>query len=298
MRLSTYQRFASTIWMIVALASCKSLPQSPSANQVDSIKTEQAASDRTAQGNDKTDRDQQATGAPGPKDTPKPIAAALQPGQYCYQSSDDVEDIDIRINIDSADSVIGNQVGVVHDEKAAYYTSYRSDLNGTIDGSNLNLDIATWIEHDKQNQQETWKVSPTELRTKTHKLTEANCKIVNKSFQSENGLEAEDLTEGANRVNTQEVFFDAGKSSTTVSNSVVRGDLDRYLITAQGGQQLDLSITAIESNAAFDVVSPSGLILGTEQSKQRILLPDMGEYQIIVGGTRGNATYDLAIAIQ
>ncbi len=295
MRLFSYQRFASIIWMMAALASCESLPQSPSANQVDSIKTEHTASEQTAQGSDKMDGDH---GAPGSKNTPKPIAAVLQPGQYCYQSSDDVEDIDVRIQIDSANSVMGNQVGVIHNEKAAYYTSYRSDLNGTIDGSNLNLDIATWIEYDKQNQQETWTVSPTELRTKTNKLTQANCEIVNKAFQSAEGLEAKDLTEDANRVNTQEVFFDTGESSTTVSNSVVRGDLDRYVITAQGGQKMDLSITSVENNAVFDVVSPSGLVLGTEQSKQKILLPDTGEYQIIVGGTRGNATYDLAIAIQ
>ncbi|PZO55763.1 MAG: hypothetical protein DCF15_09850 [Phormidesmis priestleyi] len=294
MRLSTYQRCAS-ILLIAALAGCKSLPQSPPANRANPTATEPAAPDQTAGSSDKTDGDQTAAGS---KDTPKPIAPALQPGQYCYQLSDDIEDIDVRISIDSASSVTGNQVGVVHNQKEAYYTSYRSNLNGTIDGSNLNLDIATWIEYDKQNQQETWKVSPTELRTKTNKLTKANCETVSKSFQSDNGMEAKDLTAGANQVNTQEVFFDAGKSSTTVSNSVVRGDRDRYLITAQGGQQMDLSITSIENNAVFAVVAPSGLILGTEQSKQSIPLPDTGEYQIIVDGTRGNATYDLAIAIQ
>ncbi len=296
MHLSTYQRFAS-ILLIVALTSCNSLTQSPSANRENSRKTEPADPDQTALGRDQQDSDQQAT-ASGSRNTPKQIAAALQPGQYCYQFSNDIENIDIRIRLDSADRVSGNQVGVIHDEKAAYYTSYRSDLNGTIDGSNLNLDIATWIEYDQQNQQETWKVSPTELRTKANKLTKADCEIVNKSFQSENGLEAKDLTEIANQVTTQAVFFEAGKSSTTVSHTVVRGDRDRYLITAQGGQQMDLSITSRENNAVFDVIAPSGIILGTEQSKQRLFLPDTGEYEIIVGGTRGNATYDLAIAIQ
>ncbi len=59
-----------------------------------------------------------------------------------------------------------------------------------------------------------------------------------------------------------------------------------------------MTFTSLENNTVFDVVAPSGIILGTEQSKQSILLSDTGEYQIIVGGTRSNATYDLAIAIQ
>lgn len=61
---------------------------------------------------------------------------------------------------------------------------------------------------------------------------------------------------------------------------------------------MDLSITSLEDNAAFDIVDPSGLILGMELKKETVPLPHTGDYKIIVGGTRGSATYDLAITIK
>ncbi len=232
------------------------------------------------------------------KDKPKPIAPALKPGQYCYQSSNKVQDIQARLTVAPNDQVMGNVQGTIHNESVGYYSSYRRTIDGTIDGSNLNLDVATWIEYDQQHTQETWRVSPDQLSADQDTLINKSCDVVNKAFQDENGLEAKDLTEGANRVKTEAVYFDAGKSSTSVTGSVVRGDRDLYTLTARGGQSMNLSMTSLENNAAFDVVDPSGLILGTELTKEKILLPHTGDYQIIVGGTRGNATYDLAIAIK
>lgn len=231
------------------------------------------------------------------KDTPKPIAPALKPGQYCYQLSDKIQDIQARFTVAASDQVTGDVQGTIHNDKAGYFTSYRSKLDGTIDGSNLNLDVATWIEYDQQNAQETWRVSPNQLKTDRDTLTHKSCEGINPTFQSKSGLEAKDLIEGANRVKRQEVFFDAGKRSTTVSDAVVRGDRDLYVLNARGGQSMNLAITSVENNAVFDVVDPSGIILGTELTKENIPLPHTGAYQIIVGGTRGNAAYDLAIAI-
>ncbi|MEL7356158.1 MAG: hypothetical protein AAFN40_06320 [Cyanobacteria bacterium J06560_6] len=97
---------------------------------------------------------------------------------------------------------------------------------------------------------------------------------------------------------TQQVSFAPGESGTVVSDAVVRGDRNVYVLIAQGGQQMDLSMMSLEDNAVFDVVDPSGFILGTELTQEKIPLPYTGEYQVIVGGTRGNASYDLAIAIE
>lgn len=232
------------------------------------------------------------------KDTPEPVFPALQPGDYCYGTETENETIYVRLAIDSADRVTGDLQGSVHNEKAGYYTSYRQSLDGTIDGSNLNLDVATWIEYDRQNSQETWKVSDRDLQAADNTLSKESCAVVNKVFQNEDGLEASDLTSDANRIKTEEVYFDAGKSSTTVSSAVVRGDRDVYVLSAQGGQQMYLTITSLEDNAEFDVVSPSGVILGTNATDDKFFLPNTGEYQVIVGGTRGNATYDLVIGIE
>ncbi|MEM6453341.1 MAG: hypothetical protein AAF703_23890 [Cyanobacteria bacterium P01_D01_bin.105] len=231
------------------------------------------------------------------KDKPKPIAPALIPGEYCYQANSDDQDLYARVTVDAADRITGDFQGTIHDDKNSYYTSYRQKLDGTIDGSNLNLDVATWIEFDKQNSQETWKVTAQGLSTERETLRLESCDVVDAVFQQD-GLDARDLLDGANQIWRKEVFFDAGKSGTIVSNAVVRGDLDLYTLSAQGGQQMALSISSLENNAVFDVVAPSGIILVREAVQESIYLPDTGQYEIIVGGTRGNATYELKIAIE
>lgn len=232
------------------------------------------------------------------KPTPDPIYPVLKPGKYCYFADTDFETTYVRLSIDSADRVLGEVNSTIHNDENDYYTSYVQAVDGTIDGSNLNLDVTTWIEYDQQNRQETWKVSDDALRTDSTTLDKEKCAAVNKAFQNEEGLEAADLTEGANQVKTTQVFFEAGKSSTTVSDAVIRGDRDVYLVTAQGGQEMALSISSVEDNAVFDVVSPSNMILGTELKQEEIFLPHTGDYKIIVGGNRGNATYDLKIGVK
>ncbi len=298
--LTACQRYLLPVVLLSTLVSCQSAEQSSSSSPPTQPPAEDVAKDSTQDplSPDQAKAPRQADDKASTKDRPKPVKAALKPGEYCYQSSDDVEDIQVRLSIDTADQVTGKMQGNVHNKAESYYTSYRSDLNGTIDGSNLNLDVATWLEADQQNKQETWRVSPDELRTEKEKLSTTSCDVVNKAFQGENGLEDKDLTERANRVNTRSVYFDAGQSRTTLSNSVISGDVDLYTLTAQGGQAMTLSLESRETNAMFSVVDPSGLILGTELTDQSVSLPYTGEYQIIVGSTRGNATYDLAIAIE
>lgn len=287
------QKQTRLLLLSVLLASCNSLPRSvtPSPNAEDN-KTDTGTLDETVR-SDESDKPSETP----QKDTPTPITPILQPGTYCYQSLDEIEDIQVRLSVDSADRVTGDVQGTIHNKANAYYTSYRQLVDGTIDGSNLNVDVTTWIEYDKQNTQQTWRVNSTALEIEKDTLSLANCDKVNAVFQNENGLEAKDLTAAADNVRTQTVYFSAGESGTTLSNAVVRGDRDVYLLTAQGGQVMTLNITALEDNAVFDVVDPSGMILATEQTELDLLLPHTGEYQIIVGGTRGNASYDLAIAI-
>jgi hypothetical protein len=94
------------------------------------------------------------------------------------------------------------------------------------------------------------------------------------------------------------VKFAAGASSTTIKNSVVRSDRNTYLLGAKSGQQMNLKITSLENNAVFDVVSPDGKTVKQEATTWSGKLPANGDYQIIVGGTRGNATYELTVEIK
>jgi hypothetical protein len=102
----------------------------------------------------------------------------------------------------------------------------------------------------------------------------------------------------------QKVRFARGTSSATIRGAVVRGDRDRYYLSAKRGQTMTVKITSIETNAVFQIY-----FAGEQESLQGAgddddatswsgELPADNEYVIVVGGTRGNATYRLTISIK
>jgi hypothetical protein len=114
----------------------------------------------------------------------------------------------------------------------------------------------------------------------------------------------------------QEIKFSSGESSALIKNSVVRGERDQYFLTAKAGQKMEISITAVEANAAFTIYQPGyevsqddyGLLkikgdalLGAGETDAATawegVLPIFGKYLILVGPTRGNTTYKLKISI-
>lgn len=102
----------------------------------------------------------------------------------------------------------------------------------------------------------------------------------------------------------QKVRFAKGSSSTTISGAVIRGDRDRYYVGAQKGQTMSVRITSLEDNAVFQIFLPgeqealSGAGEEDDAMKWSGELPEDAEYVIVVGGTRGNATYKLTISIK
>lgn len=102
---------------------------------------------------------------------------------------------------------------------------------------------------------------------------------------------------------TKRIRFAKGKSSATVSGAVVRGDEDTYILGANVGQTMRVRITSAENNAVFQVMDDDGNYLsgageGDDATNWTGKLPWKGDYKIIVGGTRGNATYRLTVSIQ
>ena len=98
--------------------------------------------------------------------------------------------------------------------------------------------------------------------------------------------------------------FAPGKSYAVVSNAVVRGDRDYYAFGARGGQTITIAITSAEDNAVVQLWFKIGgeWVPADTPPDSRVLygtLPDSdgGQYRIEVGGTRGNATYDLFVGI-
>ena len=102
----------------------------------------------------------------------------------------------------------------------------------------------------------------------------------------------------------KKVRFAKGKSATVIKGAVVRGDRDRYTVGASSGQKMTVSISSLEKNAVFQIYRPGetdtleGAGEGEDATRWSGELPDDGNYVIVVGGTRGNATYSLRIAIK
>lgn len=97
--------------------------------------------------------------------------------------------------------------------------------------------------------------------------------------------------------------FAKGKSSTTVSGAVIRGDRDTYIVGAREGQTMRVKITSLEKNAVFQIEGADGSYLpnaGEEDDATNWSgeLPATGDNKITVGGTRGNATYKLTVSIK
>lgn len=107
----------------------------------------------------------------------------------------------------------------------------------------------------------------------------------------------------AQKSRVQRVRFKAGESSTTIKDSVLNGTRDIYLLGAQKGQKMVLKIASLEDNAVFDVAAPPNKAGQRRMLRQKAVawtgnLPESGEYQVIVGPTRGNASYRLQVSIK
>jgi hypothetical protein len=108
------------------------------------------------------------------------------------------------------------------------------------------------------------------------------------------------LAEGVKR----KIQFERGSSSATVRGSVVRGDQDRYYLKAAKGQTMSVKITSAEDNAVFQIYLPGeektlrGAGEGDDATDWSGELPADAEYVIVVGGTRGNASYTMKVSIE
>jgi hypothetical protein len=123
-------------------------------------------------------------------------------------------------------------------------------------------------------------------------------------------------TAALGRPELPEISFAPGKSAATVDSGVVRGAVKCYTLRARKGQRLSATITSPEKNAVFQIYRPGygftpdqSTLTATSTSLQGAgetddaatwegELPGTGKYLIVVGATRGNATYRLNISVR
>jgi hypothetical protein len=112
------------------------------------------------------------------------------------------------------------------------------------------------------------------------------------------------------------IQFARGASSAEVQGAVIRGERALYSIAARAGQHLSLRVTALEDNAAVQIYAPGakpelrdsvleiagtalpGAAEGEDATQWTGTLPTSGTYLLVVGPTRGNATYRLTVTIR
>lgn len=238
--------------------------------------------------------------SPEASESPAPGATTLAPGTYCYTIDDANQTGAMRLTVDDTSQVLGDSSITIHNDEASYYSSYTQTFVGRLSGNSAAVDVTTWIEYDRQMGAETWTVTAAALTLPNEVLVAADCndEAVVSRFEAYDDLDAAALLEDVADQPGQQVQFDPGTSGTTLENSVIRGERDLYILGAQGGQIMTLDLYALEDNAVFDVISPDGSLLVRESTYEEMTLPQTGDYQIIVGGTRGNATYSLDVAIE
>ncbi len=98
----------------------------------------------------------------------------------------------------------------------------------------------------------------------------------------------------------QVIRFDVEPLAVEVSGAVLSGQRDRYELEILPGEILDVRITSTEENAVFSIIGPDGAPLpGTEEGQDvtqwNVIVPNGGAHSIVVGSTRGNATYTLLV---
>lgn len=107
---------------------------------------------------------------------------------------------------------------------------------------------------------------------------------------------------GARIVKNQIIRYDAGPMTLDINGAVISGERDVYRLNGIAGETLDVIITSMEGNAVFTILGPDNNPLpGTEEGKDinnwAVPISVEGTYSIVVGSTRGNATYTLKVSI-
>jgi len=103
---------------------------------------------------------------------------------------------------------------------------------------------------------------------------------------------------------TYDLKFERGKISATMESGLVRGDSDTYLFRAGANRALSVAVTAFENNATAEISYRKNgkwvAITGAEDTRAwygKLPKSQSNRYKIVVGGTRGNATYELFVGI-
>ncbi len=105
--------------------------------------------------------------------------------------------------------------------------------------------------------------------------------------------------------NSQErIKFKKGEYYTTVENAVARGEIYTYVVGASKGQFMTITVMSPEDNAEFYILNAKtwqymeGATEDNPAKRWEGVLPASGDYQIVVGSSRGGSDYKLQVVIE
>lgn len=105
--------------------------------------------------------------------------------------------------------------------------------------------------------------------------------------------------------NSQErIKFKKGEYYTTVENGVARGEVYTYVVGASKGQFMTITVMSPEDNAEFYILNTKtwqymeGATEDNPAKRWEGTLPANGDYQIVVGSSRGGSDYKLQVVIE
>ncbi len=113
------------------------------------------------------------------------------------------------------------------------------------------------------------------------------------------------LAAGAFTTSAQErIKFKKGEYFTNIEGGVPRGEIYSYVVGASKGQFMTITIMSPEDNAVFYILRTdnwqymSGATEDNPTTRWEGTLPMNGDYEIVVGSTRGGAEYTLQVVIE
>ncbi len=228
----------------------------------------------------------QATASPTespPSSPPRSPQASLQPGVFCFAAKTATVTANLQLELTTTGAVYGKSQATIQDQAASYYSSYEQIFAGERQADRFKLNLITTIEYDTQTTQETWAIAPDRLTTPDQTYTAIPCPAT---------------SDPPIPVQIVRMEFPPGANSTVIQQSVVRGSRTIYLVNAKEGQRFTLRIVALENNAVVDILAPGGKAIQQEVTQADLPLPATGNFQVVVGSTRGNATYRLEVKIE
>jgi len=223
-----------------------------------------------------------------------PTSTSLEPGTYCFKLAAPTKEASSELAIAPNQQVSGKLNGTIKNQAEGYFTSYQREFKGKLDGDQLQVAVSTKIENDVQNEVEDWTLSATQLVAKQDILSRVDCAELAQAPPAPAPTPAAPATPKSER---RRVEFMAGSNASTVADSLVRGSQHTYVLNARADQRMRVIISSLEDNVAFDIISPSGQLLNQEVKGADLYLPESGDYEIVVGGTRGNVEYQLKMQI-